>query len=495
MDDWRAGLIRAATMLLADIDVRDPFGLSSSTHDRRATWFGDGATLPSMFPILRRSPARMRIWRRRYLGDRTSLVIISVLIGLLSSLCAVALKKGVHLTTGLANRILFSGDHSWLVLFIPCIGILASVWITRFFLKGDLERGLPNLLKDVNLNAGVVPRHKVWSQVVTSIVTMGMGGSAGLEAPLAITGAAIGSNTARWFRFGTAERMLLLASGAAAGVSAIFNAPIAGTVFALEILLVNNAMTLVVPVLIASASATLLSSLINFGQPFVLITDSWSAASLPYYVLLALLGAVVAVYTIRAAKLIAARMVRVTNPWSKAVLGSLLLGVMIFFFPPLFGEGYDSVRLLLARDAGALAYLAPVQLDLGAWSIVLLAIGLLLFKVVAASLTINAGGNGGMFGPALFVGAMFGFSFARAVNLMGIAQLNEVNFTVVGMAAVLSGTIHVPLTAIFLIAEITGGYALFVPLMIASALSFLVSKYLNGHSIYGVPPTSAESTP
>ena len=443
--------------------------------------------------FLDRSPARMRIWRRRYLGARTSLVIISVLIGLLSSLCAVALKKGVHFTTGFANKVLFTGDHAWLVLVIPCVGILASVVITRFFLAGDLERGLPNLLKDVNLNAGVVPRHKVWSQVVTSILTMGMGGSAGLEAPLAITGAAIGSNTARWFRFGASERMLLLASGAAAGVAAIFNAPIAGTVFALEILLVNNAMTLVVPVLIASASATLLSSLINFGQPFVLITDSWNAASLPYYVLLALLGAVVAAYTIRVSKEIAARMARVTNPWSKAIAGSLVLGVLIFFFPPLFGEGYDSVRLLLARDAGALAYLAPVQLDLGAWSIVLLAIGLLLLKVVAASLTINAGGNGGMFGPALFVGAMFGFSFSRAVNLMGLTELNEVNFTVVGMAAVLSGTIHVPLTAIFLIAEITGGYALFVPLMITSALAFLVSKYLNGHSIYGAPPVPAEA--
>lgn len=430
----------------------------------------------------------MRVWRRRYLGDRTSLVIISVLIGLLSSLCAVALKKGVHLTTGLANKILFTGDHAWLVLVIPCVGLLASVWITQFFLRGDLGRGLPNLLKDVNLNAGVVPRHKVWSQVVTSIVTMGMGGSAGLEAPLAITGAAIGSNTARWFRFNASERMLLLASGAAAGVAAIFNAPIAGTVFALEILLVNNAMPLVVPVLIASASATLLSSLINFGQPFVLITDSWSANALPYYIVMAFLGAAVSVFTIRTYHLIGERMARLRNPWSKAVIGSLLLGALIFFFPPLFGEGYDSVRSLLAGEAGALAYLAPVQLRLGAGSIVLLALGLMLLKVVAASLTINSGGNGGMFGPSLFIGAMLGFGFSRVINLIGIAELNEINFTVVGMAAVLSGTIHVPLTATFLIAEITGGYALFVPLMIVASLSFLASKYLHHDSIYGASP-------
>ncbi|MBP6391388.1 MAG: chloride channel protein [Flavobacteriales bacterium] len=439
--------------------------------------------------FLDRSPARMRIWRRRYLGARTSLVIISMLIGLLSSLCAVALKKGVHLTTGLANQVLFTSEHSWLVLLIPCVGILASVGITQYFLRGDLGRGLPNLMKDVTLHTGVVPRHKMWSQVVTSIVTMGTGGSAGLEAPLAITGAAIGSNTARWFRFGASERMLLLASGAAAGVSAIFNAPIAGTIFALEILLVNNAMPLVVPVLIASASATLVSSLINFGQPFVLITDSWNAGSLPYYVLMAFLGAAVSVYSIRAYHGIGDRMARLRNPWARAVIGSLVFGSLIFFFPPLFGEGYDSVRALLAGEASALAYLQPVQLHLGAWSIVLLALGLMLLKVVAASLTINAGGNGGMFGPALFIGAMLGFGFSRMVNLTGITHLNEVNFTVVGMAAVLSGTIHVPLTAIFLIAEITGGYALFVPLMIVASLSFLVSKYLHHDSVYGAPPS------
>lgn len=446
-----------------------------------------------MLEILQRSPARVRYWRRRYVGERTSLVIISVFIGLLTSLCAVALKKGLHLTTGFANKMLFTGDQALLVLLIPAVGILASVWITRTFLGGDLGRGLPNLMKDVTLHNGMVPRHKVWSQVVTSIVTMGMGGSAGLEAPLAITGAAVGSNTARWFRFNAQERLLLLASGAAAGVAAVFNAPIAGTVFALEILLVNNAMTLVVPVLIASASATLVSSLINFGQPFVLITDSWSAAALPYYVVLAFLGAAVSVYTIRTYHWIGAQLGRIGNVWTKAICGALLLGALIFFFPALFGEGYDSVLLLLNREAHGLAYLAPVQMGFGVWNIVLLALGLALLKVVAASLTINAGGNGGMFGPSLFIGAMLGFTFAHTVNLSGIAQLNEVNFTVVGMAAVLSGTIHVPLTAIFLIAEITGGYALFVPLMVVSSLSFLSSKYLHHDSIYGAAPVNTAS--
>jgi len=440
-----------------------------------------------MFQLSARTPARLRYWRRRYLGERTSLIITSVIIGLCSSLCAVALKTGVHFTTGLANRVLFLGGHAYLVLFIPCIGILLTVWFTRFFLKGQLGAGLPSLLRDVQQNDSVVAPHKIWSQVITSIFTMGTGGSAGLEAPLAITGAAIGSNAARWFRFGQAERTLLLASGAAAGVAAIFNAPIAGTIFALEILLANNAMTLVVPVLIASATATLFSSLIYFGQPFVLITDSWNAASLPYYVVMAFLGAAFSVYVIRTYHWIAGAFARYQQPYTKAAVGALLLGALIFLFPPLFGEGYDSVRLLLTNDAGALALYAPIHLHLGAWNIVLLALGLLLLKVVAAALTVGAGGNGGMFGPSLFIGAMLGFTFSHAVNLSGVTHLNEVNFTVVGMAAMLSGTIHVSLTAIFLIAEITGGYALFIPLMIVSSLSFLVSKYLHHGSIYALP--------
>jgi CIC family chloride channel protein len=428
--------------------------------------------------------SRVRLVRRRFMGERTSLVVSSVVIGLVSSLCAVALKKGVHLTTAFANRVLFSGDHAYLVIVIPLIGVLLSVLFTRLFLKGDLGRGLPNLLKDVQQHDSVVAVHKIWSQVITSIFTMGTGGSAGLEAPLAITGAAIGSNTARWLGFGSAERTLLLASGAAAGVAAIFNAPIAGTVFALEILLVNNAFTLVVPVLIASASATVLSSLINFGQPFVLIADSWRAGALPYYVVLAFLGAGCSVYVIRMYHAIAGYFARFDRPYAKAIVGALVLGLLIFVFPPLFGEGYDSVLLLLSGEAGALSNHAPMQMQLGVWNIVFLALGLLLFKVVAAALTLGAGGNGGMFGPSLFSGAMLGFAFSRAVNLTGFTVLDEVNFTVVGMAALLSGTIHVPLTAIFLIAEITGGYALFVPLMVVSSLSYLVSKYFHNGSIY-----------
>ena len=427
--------------------------------------------------------------RQRYFGPQTSLIVASVVVGCLASLGAVALKQGVHHISDAVHGVTFSPGRRYLVFLVPMAGLLLTVAITKLFLHGNLGAGLPSLVRDVRMRDGRVAKHKMWSQVLTSAITMGMGGSAGLEPPIAATGGAFGSTLAQLLRFGRTERILLLASGAGAGVGAIFNAPIAGTVFALEILLANSALPLMVPMLIASACATLVSSLIYSGQPFVLITNSWNANAMPWYIALAIVAAFLSVYVVRTYRWTARfAATRFKDPFVRAAVGGLLLGMLIFFFPPLFGEGYDSVELLLTGNAAALAMHAPVTLALGPWNIVLLALGLTLLKVVATSFTVHSGGNGGMFGPSLFIGAMLGFTFAHAVNLTGMMELNEVNFTVVGMAAVLSGAIHVPLTAIFLIAEITGGYALFVPLMIVTSLSYLVSRWMEPISVYGTPP-------
>ncbi len=429
---------------------------------------------------------KIRYWRRRYFGENTSLIIASIAIGVFGALGAVALKMGVTELTRLLHQWLFGSRRSLLVLVIPTAGIFLSVLFTQGLLKGDLGRGLPAVLKAVREKKGVIEVHKMYSQVVTSILTMGAGGSAGLEAPIASTGAAWGSNVARWLKFDEPTRQLLLACGAAAGISAIFNAPIAGAIFALEAILINIAIPLAVPVLIASASAAFVSSLIYKG-PFVLITDSWSSSALPYYFGLALFAALVSVYTVRMYHGINERFSRFKDPWVKAVVGGLLLGTLILFFPPLLGEGYDSVEKLLHGDASLLSRYAPLTMELGAWNLEALVFGLMLLKVVATSLTLGSGGNGGMFGPSLFIGGMCGFVFSHGLNLLGFAHLNEVNFTVVGMAAVLSGSIHIPLTAIFLIAEITGGYALFVPLMLVSSISYLISRSVQPYSIYTKP--------
>lgn len=427
--------------------------------------------------------------RQRFVGPQTSLIVISVVVGCLASLGAVALKQGVHFISEAVHSVTFSAGRRAFIFLFPMAGLLLVAAITKLLLHGNLGAGLPSLVRDVRVRDGRVAKHKMWSQVVTAAITEGMGGSGGLEPPIAATGGAFGSTLAQMFRFGRAERILLLAGGAGAGVGAIFNAPIAGTIFALEILLAQNAMALVVPMLISSAAATLVSSLIYSGQPFVLITDTWNAASMPWYVVLAFVAAFLSVYVIRTYRWTARfAETRFRNAYVKAAVGGLLLGLLIFFFPPLYGEGYDSVELLLKGRAAELAQHAPIMLSLGPWNIVMLTLGLTLFKVVAVSFTVHSGGNGGMFGPSLFIGAMLGFTFAHALNLSGVVQVNEVNFTVVGMAAVLSGTIHVPLTAIFLIAEITGGYALFVPLMVVTSLSYLASRYMEPISVYGTPP-------
>ncbi len=436
---------------------------------------------------------KIRYWRRRFFGENTSLIIASIAIGVFGALGAVALKMGVTELTRLLHQWLFGSRRSLLVLVIPTSGIVLSVVFTQWWLKGDLGRGLPAVLKAVRETKGVIEVHKMYSQVVTSILTMGAGGSAGLEAPIASTGAAWGSNVARWLKFDEPTRQLLLACGAAAGISAIFNAPIAGAIFALEAILINIAIPLAVPVLIASASAAFVSSMIYKG-PFVLITDSWSSSALPFYIGLALFAALVSVYTVRMYHGINERFGRFKNPWTKAVVGGLLLGTLILFFPPLLGEGYDSVEKLLHGDASLLSKYAPLTMQLGEWNLEALVFGLMLLKVVATSLTLGSGGNGGMFGPSLFIGAMCGFVFSHGMNLLGLAHLNEVNFTVVGMAAVLSGSIHIPLTAIFLIAEITGGYALFVPLMLVSSISYLISRSVQPYSIYTKPELVADPT-
>jgi CIC family chloride channel protein len=430
------------------------------------------------------NPIKLGAWRKKYVGNRTSLFLASIFIGLITALCAVLLKNGVHIIRELVHTISIKQQLHYLLFVFPTVGILLTVIYTQVFRKGELGRGVTNIIYTISRKSSFVEKDKLYSQMLSSILTVGFGGSAGLEAPIASTGSAIGSHTARWLLFDKKERTLLLACGAAAGISAIFNAPIAGVVFAFEILLVDMPMLVAVPLLIASASAALLSRLIYSGQPFVLITDSWSSKHLIHYIVFSFIAAFISVYAIRIYFFIGDLFLRKKKPYSNAVTGGLALGVLIFFFPPLYGEGYESVLNLLHRNSSALITDSIIIPSAGRWTLVVFAISLMLIKVIATSLTVGAGGNGGMFGSSLFTGAMCGYVFAHSVNLLGLGNLSEVNFTVIGMAALMSGIIHAPLTAIFLIAEITGGYALFVPLMIVSSISYLISKYFEPFSVY-----------
>ncbi|UOQ77488.1 chloride channel protein [Hymenobacter sp. 5516J-16] len=307
-----------------------------------------------------------------------------------------------------------------------------------------------------------------------------------MEAPISVTGSAIGSNTSRVLRIGRRERRLLTGCGAAAGVAAIFNSPIAGVLFAVEVILSELSAAYFVPLLISSATATVVSKALYAGQPFVLITTSWPVDAVPLYLMLAVFTALLSVYMIRVYFWADKYFEQLPGTFRKVVLGGLALGGLVFLFPPLYGEGYNIVQLLLGGHSDQLVdgSLFDVFHDQSVWLVLLVAAGSMLLKVVATSITIGSGGNGGMFGSSLFAGALCGFVFARLINMSGLYPISEVHFIVLGMAGTLAGVVHAPLTGIFLIAEITGGYALFVPLMVVTSGSYLITRYFEPYSVY-----------
>ena len=427
------------------------------------------------------------LWRLRHINDRAYLIILSVLVGVMAGLAAVILKNSVHFS----QETIFEWVPEQYVVFArslyPIIGISLSVLFTRWFLGGTLSRGITPIIYNLARQHSIVPRSKLYSQIVTAYLTVTFGGSAGLEAPISVTGAALGSNVARLLRIGQRERRLLLGCGAAAGVAAIFNSPIAGVLFAVEAILSELSAPFFIPLLISSATATVVSKLLYAGQPFVLITTSWPVEAIPFYLMLGLFTAVLSVFMIRVYFVMDAFYAKFPGgTYRKVLFGGVVLGMMIFIFPPLYGEGYEIVKLLLAGQSAHLTdgSLFSVYQDYSVWLVLVVATGSMLLKVLATSVTVGSGGNGGMFGSSLFAGAMAGLIYARFINLSGMHPVPEVHFIVLGMAGVLAGVVAVPLTAIFLIAEITGGYALFVPLMVVTSCSYLVTRYFEPYSVY-----------
>ncbi|MBT9394688.1 chloride channel protein [Hymenobacter sp. NST-14] len=426
------------------------------------------------------------LWRVRHLSDRVYLILVSILVGVLAGLAAVLLKTLVHDSQHLLTAWVPARYQVFTNSFYPIIGIALTVLFTRYFLGGNLGRGIGPIIYNIARQGSVVPRSKLFSQLVSSFLTVTFGGSAGLEAPISVTGSAIGSNTARVLRIGRRERRLLTGCGAAAGIAAIFNSPIAGVLFAVEVLLSELSAAFFVPLLISSATATVVSKALYAGQPFVLITTSWPVDAVPLYLMLAVFTALLSVYMIRVYFWADAYFAHLTGSLRKVVLGGLALGGLVFLFPPLYGEGYNIVQLLLGGHAEQLTSgsLFDVFNDQSAWLVLIVAGGSMLLKVVATTITIGSGGNGGMFGSSLFAGALCGFIFARLINLSGLYPISEVHFIVLGMAGTLAGVVHAPLTGIFLIAEITGGYALFVPLMVVTSGSYLITRYFEPYSVY-----------
>ena len=361
------------------------------------------------------------------------------------------------------------------------------MFVVKRLFSGRLQKGLPNIHYAIARKSSVVPRKQMYSQVITSSLTVGLGGSAGLEAPIVVTGAAFGSNYASTYNLNYKDRTLLLACGISAGISAAFNAPIAGVLFALEVLLLDVSISAFIPLIIAAAAGTLLSKIILNDDILISFqtTLPFDYMNVPFYVLLGLFAGLVSVYHSRVFHKVEGMFGRSKRKAYKNVIyGGLILSILIFFFPTLFGEGYESIKSLsLLKPERILDNSYFESYRNNEW-VVLGFVGVLIFvKAIATGVTLGSGGNGGNFAPSLFVGAYLGFFFSRITNLFSFINLPESNFTLVGMAGILSGLYHAPLTAIFLIAEITGGYTLIIPLMIVSSISYAISRYFEPFSM------------
>lgn len=426
-------------------------------------------------------------WLTNKFSARQILVISSILVGLTAGLAAVALKTAVyyiHKAVTHDNNIQY---QYLLYLIFPTIGILLSVWFVQRYLKGKLGRGTANILHSIAKKSSFLPKDQMYSHIVTSALTVGFGGSAGLESPIVVTGSAIGSNFARTHHISYKDRTLLLACGAAAGIAAAFNSPIAGVLFALEVLLADVSISAFIPLIIAAATGGLLSK-IMLGEDTLLsfkLIEPFDYYNVQFYIILGLLSGFVSVYYARIyIKIETFLKPKKKNVYLKAIMGGTALSILILFFPSLFGEGYESIKTLSDLNPEQLfEHSILSNFVSNKWLLVLFIILTMFLKTIAAAITIGSGGNGGNFAPSLFVGAYLGFAFAYILNLLGVSNIPISNFTIVAMAGILSGVFHAPLTAIFLIAEITGGYELMIPLMIVSASSFMISKYFEPYSM------------
>lgn len=371
----------------------------------------------------------------------------------------------------------------------PAIGILATIIFVKYILRKPVRDGIPNVLFAISKKHGILDSHNMFSSIVTSALTVGFGGSVGLEGPTVVTGAAWGSSIAKFLRLNYKQTLSLLGFAAAAAMSAIFKAPIAAIVFALEIILFDMTMTALVPLLIASITAALTSYLflgLDILYPFNVLSK-FELSQTPYYLGLGLFTSLVSVYFIKTYVASGKLFKKIKNTFVKFVIGSASLGSLIFLFPALYGEGFEVINEGLAGNIdfvfdNSLFYDYNNNITVA----ILLLLGILLFKVVATSLTFRAGGIGGIFAPTLYIGMMSGLFFASVINYLGIADLPIENFALVGMSGLLAGVVHAPLTAIFLIAEITGGHQMFFPIMMVSTTSYAMAKLIVPKSIYTI---------
>lgn len=423
-------------------------------------------------------------------SERNQLLVLSLVVGIVVGLAAVLLKTLISvLQEGLRDA--FGGvlGGSLYYLALPGIGMLLAMLFCKYVIKDSIGHGVTKALQAVSRHESRIKPHNMWSSVAASSVTIGFGGSVGAEAPIVYTGAAIGSNFARYMGLSYRSMTVLLGCGAAAAVAGIFKAPLAGVLFVLEILLFNISMTSMMPLLLSTVSATVVSyTLLGSSTPFECTLTPFVLKNIPYYIILGLFCGACSIYFIRTTLKLEDRIGKMENVYLKWIMCAVGLGILIFLFPPLYGEGYESLGVLLNGKELSLDGQTPLAfLAHSPWSVPIFFMLILLLKVFSMTLTNAGGGVGGTFGPTLFVGAIAGFVVARTLNMLfdGTSVIvPEQNFVLVGMAGLMAGVMQAPMTAIFLIAEISGGYDLFLPLILTSTIAFGTTRIVEKYSIY-----------
>jgi len=430
------------------------------------------------------------IWRIKHIPNDKFIYFISIFVGFLAGILAILLKNLTSFFRYITEIIFIKGDSiKILYLILPLVGIFLTYCIVHFLIKKNVGHGIPETLFAISKRKGIIPFYRIFSSLITAPVTVGFGGSVGLEGPSVSTGTAMASSVSKFFHLNQANRTLLLGCAAAGAMSAMFKAPIAAIVFAIEVFSLDLTLISLLPLLFASISA-ILTSYLFLGSDILLpftLKEKFELNTLSFYFLFAIFCGLGSLYFTKIYLSFEKYFNSIKKKWKKILGGGLALGILIYLIPPLYGEGFDTINYLLEGNyEKALGNnLFSKELN-NAWFVILLLLGMAFFKIIASALTFGSGGKGGVFAPALFMGSALGHCFAKLVNQLQITNktLDPSHFTLVGMAGIIAGVLHAPLTAIFLIAELTGGYSLFLPLMITSAISFTITKSFIPYTVY-----------
>lgn len=427
-------------------------------------------------------------WREKHVKEKTFIMFVALLVGVFGGLAAISLKAAIHFISGVLTSHVNPDAGNYVYILFPALGVILSALYVRYIVKDDISHGVTRVLYAISQNKSRLKRHNVYTSMVASSITIGFGGSVGAEGPIVYTGAAIGSNLGSMFKMSPRTLMILVGCGAAAGIAGIFKAPIAGMLFTLEVLMLDLTTVSVMPLLISAITAATISYIYTgYDFEFFFIqSETFQMNRIPFVIVLGIACGLASLYFTRVMNMMEGWFRKFKNRWLRTAIGCAILSGLVFLLPPLYGEGYSSITSLLEGDPSAIVAGSPFYSEGSqVWFIVLFVALIIITKAFATSATNGGGGVGGTFAPSLYVGCMCGFLFAYIINVLDLGlTLSVKNFALIGMAGVMSAVMHAPLMAIFLVAELTGGYSLFLPLLIVSTIAYGTIKIFEPYSIY-----------